>query len=72
MSMEATTDEFRDCCFQNDIIGNIDQNQRNGSDKEYLLYNFILVNNFFKVFIPVFFWCTIVFFMEYFKETTPV
>ncbi len=30
------SDDFRDCCFQNDIIGNIDQNQRNGSEKDYL------------------------------------
>lgn len=30
------TEEFRDCCFQRGIFGNIDQNYRNGSDKDYL------------------------------------
>lgn len=30
------TEDFRNCCFQNDIIGNIDQNHRNGSDNDYL------------------------------------
>ena len=30
------TNEFRSCCFENDIVGNIDKNERNGADNEYL------------------------------------
>jgi transposase len=30
------TEDFRNSCFQHDIIGNIDQNQRNGADNDYL------------------------------------
>ena len=30
------TSEFRSCCFENDIIGNIDQNERNGNGNDYI------------------------------------
>ena len=30
------TEDFRSYCFENEIIGNIDQNKRNGSENEYL------------------------------------
>ena len=30
------TTEFRSCCFENDIFGNIDNNERNGTESNYL------------------------------------
>ena len=31
------TSDFRDCCYSNDIIANIDHNKRNGAEQEHLL-----------------------------------